>query len=230
MVGTPTYGATRDRVEEYFDRTATRTWERLTSDAPVSGIRQTVREGRDRMRAIMLSRLPDDLSGRRVLDAGCGTGAMTEELARRGAEVVAIDISPQLVAIARARIPEWLHERIEFATGDMLSDALGRFDHVLAMDSMIYYEAPDLGQALANLAGRTTHSIVFTVAPRTPFLMAFFAAGKLFPRSDRSPTMIPHAPRRIARETALKGGTGSVTPIGRVSRGFYISTCLEYRP
>jgi magnesium-protoporphyrin O-methyltransferase len=27
---------TRDRVETYFDRTATRTWERLTSDAPVS--------------------------------------------------------------------------------------------------------------------------------------------------------------------------------------------------
>ena len=30
MVATPTYGRTRDRVEEYFDRTATRTWERLT--------------------------------------------------------------------------------------------------------------------------------------------------------------------------------------------------------
>ena len=68
------YGATRARVEDYFDRTATRTWERLTSDAPVSRIRQTVREGRDRMRAPMLSRLPADLTGARVLDAGCGAG------------------------------------------------------------------------------------------------------------------------------------------------------------
>ena len=50
-------------------------WERLTSDAPVSRIRQTVREGRDRMRALMLSRLPEDLRGARVLDAGCGAGA-----------------------------------------------------------------------------------------------------------------------------------------------------------
>jgi hypothetical protein len=41
----------------------------------------------------------------RVLDAGCGTGAMTEELARRGAEVVAIDISPQLVDIAEKAHP-----------------------------------------------------------------------------------------------------------------------------
>jgi magnesium-protoporphyrin O-methyltransferase len=229
MVGTPTYGATRDRVEEYFDRTATRTWERLTSDAPVSGIRQTVREGRDRMRQIMLSRVPEDLSGRRVLDAGCGTGAMTEELAKRGAEVVAIDISPQLVGIARQRIPQSLHAHIEFTAGDMLSPDLGRFDHVMAMDSMIYYRDDDLGQAIAQLSERVAHSIVFTVAPRTPFLMTFFAVGKLFPRSDRSPTMIPHSPRRVAKKTSLHGASGSLDEIGRVSRGFYISTCLEYR-
>lgn len=61
------YSATRDRVEDYFDRSATKVWERLTSDAPVSRIRQTVREGRDRMRALMLSRLPEDLRGARVL-------------------------------------------------------------------------------------------------------------------------------------------------------------------
>jgi magnesium-protoporphyrin O-methyltransferase len=228
MVGTPTYGATRDRVEAYFDRTATRTWERLTSDAPVSGIRQTVREGRDRMRAIMLSRLPRDLSGRRVLDAGCGTGAMSEELARRGAQVVAIDISPQLVAIAERRLPHELAAHVSFSTGDMLSADLGTFDHVVAMDSMIYYEAPDLGRAVAHLAERLNHSMVFTVAPRTPLLMAFFGIGKLFPRANRSPTMIPHAPARIAQETALSGAAGSISEVERVSRGFYISTCLEY--
>ncbi|MFW5655439.1 MAG: magnesium protoporphyrin IX methyltransferase [Roseicyclus sp.] len=229
MVATPTYGATRDRVEHYFDRHATQTWERLTSDAPVSGIRQTVREGRDRMREIMLSRLPEDLHGHRVLDAGCGTGAMSQKLAERGAEVVAIDISPQLVGIARARMPEALQHRIDFRAGDMLAEDLGTFEHVVAMDSMIYYTADDLGQALAGLGRRVSGSIVFTVAPRTPFLMAFFAAGKLFPRSDRSPTMVPHAPRRIARKVAAHGATGSLTEIERVSRGFYISTCLEYR-
>ena len=45
------YNQTLSRVETYFDKTATKTWERLTSDAPVSRIRQTVRAGRDQMRA-----------------------------------------------------------------------------------------------------------------------------------------------------------------------------------
>lgn len=228
MVGTPTYDATRQRVEAYFDRTATKTWERLTSDAPVSGIRQTVREGRDRMRKIMLSRLPGDMTGMRVLDAGCGTGALTEIMALRGAEVVAIDISPQLVDIARKRLPEVLQPSVTFGAGDMLNPDLGRFDHVMAMDSMIYYEAPDLGRALAKLSERVEHSIIFTVAPRTPFLMAFWTLGRMFPRADRSPTMIPHAPLEIGKQTSLAGGTGSIHEVERVSRGFYISTCLEY--
>lgn len=218
------YSATLSRVEDYFDRSATKVWERLTSDAPVSRIRQTVREGRDRMRAIMLSRLPADLRGCRVLDAGCGTGLMTAELAARGADVVAVDISPQLIAIAEQRLTEDLRPRVTFASGDMTSAQHGRFDFVMAMDSLIYYRTPDIAAALGKLAQRTSGHVTFTVAPRTPFLMTFFTLGKAFPRADRSPTMIPQDWRAIARHT--KGG---VSRIERVSRGFYISECLEYR-
>ena len=223
MIETTTYGATRARVEDYFDRTATRTWERLTSDAPVSKIRQTVREGRDRMRAIMLSRLPADLAGARVLDAGCGAGQMTAELAARGADVVAVDISPQLVDIARARLPEQHADRVIFASGDMLSPDLGHFDFVVAMDSLIYYAEDDLTAALTGLAARTDGAVVFTVAPRTPFLMTFWGMGKLFPRSDRSPVMIPHSTARLAARV------DGLRAVERVSRGFYISECLEVR-
>jgi magnesium-protoporphyrin O-methyltransferase len=218
------YSATLSRVEDYFDRSATKVWERLTSDAPVSRIRQTVREGRDRMRAIMLSRLPADLRGCRVLDAGCGTGLMTAELAARGADVVAVDISPQLIAIAEQRLTDDLRPRVTFASGDMTCASHGRFDFVMAMDSLIYYRTPDIAAALRKLADRTTGHVTFTVAPRTPFLMTFFTIGKAFPRADRSPTMIPQDWRAIGRHAG-----GDVARIERVSRGFYISECLEYR-
>ena len=223
------YDATRARVETYFDKTATRTWERLTSEAPVSRIRQTVREGRDRMRALMLSRLPADLTGCRVLDAGCGAGQMTVELAQRGAEVVATDISPSLVDIAELRLPEEYRAQVRFTAGDMLRPALGRFDYVIAMDSLIYYDADDIGRALAQLERRTTRAIVFTVAPRTRMLMAMWYAGKLFPRTDRSPVMIPHDFEQLARAARQQGVGGLVRPVDRVSSGFYISQALEVR-
>jgi 2-polyprenyl-3-methyl-5-hydroxy-6-metoxy-1,4-benzoquinol methylase len=44
-----------------------------------------------------------DVGGRRILDLGCGEGGYARELARRGADVVAVDGSERLVEVARAR-------------------------------------------------------------------------------------------------------------------------------
>ncbi|NBZ86395.1 magnesium protoporphyrin IX methyltransferase [Stagnihabitans tardus] len=215
-----TYATTRARVEDYFDRKATTTWDRLTSEAKVSRIRQTVREGRDRMRALMLSRLPADLRGMRVLDAGCGTGLMTAELAARGAKVVAADISPKLIAIATERLDPSLKAKVRFHAGDMTDAKLGSFDHVMAMDSLIYYRPLDLAAALERLALRAP-KITFTVAPKTPLLMVMWNVGKLVPGGDRSPRMVPHDHAALSRDIP------GLTRIERVTSGFYISECLE---
>jgi ubiquinone/menaquinone biosynthesis C-methylase UbiE len=45
-----------------------------------------------------------DLGGRRVLDVGCGTGRLADELARRGAKVWGVDPSAEMLAEARARV------------------------------------------------------------------------------------------------------------------------------
>jgi len=229
-MSTATYLARRGQIETYFDRTAAATWQRLTSDAPVSGIRATVRAGRDRMRAILMDWLPQDLHGRRILDAGCGTGAMAVELARRGAHVVAIDLSPTLVSTARER---WASEpfsgTIAFRSGDMLDPSLGRFDHMVGMDSLIHYKATDVVRAIVGLADRVDRSFQFTFAPRTPMLSVMHAVGRLFPRGDRAPAIEPVGEAAIVR---LLGAEPSLSAwqIGRTQRvasGFYTSQALE---
>jgi len=224
-----TYDATRDRLETYFDRTAAETWARLTSEAPVSRIRATVRAGRDRMRATLLARLPAEMTGLTLLDAGCGTGALAIEAARRGATVTAVDIAPSLLEVARERLPADVAGRIRFLAGDMLDPGLGRFDHVVAMDSLIHYRTPDIAAALARLAGRTARSIVFTVAPSTPALQAMHLVGRAFPRADRSPAIVPVSAARLASALAPLSDW-RLAAAGRVRSGFYISEALEFLP
>jgi magnesium-protoporphyrin O-methyltransferase len=110
-------------------------------------------------------------------------------------------------------------------TGDMFDPGLGHFDHVVAMDSLIYYSAEDIGATLDRVSSRILTNMVFTVAPRTPLLMTMWRIGKLFPRRDRSPTMVPHQAAEIAKSTA-----GQIRDIDRVTSGFYISQALEFRP
>jgi magnesium-protoporphyrin O-methyltransferase len=224
-----TYRNRRGELETYFDRTAVEAWARLTSEAPVGRVRATVRAGRDEMRATLLSWLPQDLAGRRLLDAGCGTGALAVEAARRGAEVVAVDLSPTLVGIAAERTPLELRGRLQFRVGDMLSPALGRFDHVVAMDSLIHYRAEDMAAALAALAARAEVSVLSTFAPRTALLTAMHAVGRLFPRGDRAPAIEPiGAGALLARLAAQPGLEGfAVRRTHRVKRGFYISHAME---
>ncbi len=222
---TATYTRFRADLTTYFDRTAAQAWERLTSDAPVSGIRATVRAGRDRMRETLLSWLPADLSGCRLLDAGCGTGALAVEAARRGAEVVAIDVAGSLVDIARARAPAGL--AIDWRVGDMRDPALGRFDHVVAMDSLIHYPAADIVDVVRALTERTRGSTVFTFAPQTPLLMAMLGAGRLFPRGDRSPAILPVREARLRRRIEAALPAARLGRDQRISASFYTSHALE---
>lgn len=227
---TEAFAQRRGAIEAYFDRTALDAWKRLTSDAPVGRIRATVRAGRDRMRGLLLGWLPSDLRGARVLDAGCGTGSFSYDLARRGAKVVGVDVSARLIEIARTRRPRDLDGRsVEFRCGDMLDPSLGAFDFVVAMDSLIHYETRDTVAALAMLGGRTASQILTTVAPRTPALAAMHTVGRIFPRGNRAPAIVPaHIPklrRRIAEEPALAGWR--LGPSERVMSGFYVSQALS---
>jgi magnesium-protoporphyrin O-methyltransferase len=228
-MSTATFEQRRSQIEAYFDRTASAAWARLTSDQKLGRIRATVRAGRDQMRTTLLDCLDADLAGRRVLDAGSGTGAAAVALAARGAQVTAIDLSVTLINLARDRAGVPARGSLTFLVGDMTNPALGRFDHVVAMDSLIHYGCPDMVRILAGYAARTERSIVFTFAPRTRLLAVMHAIGRLFPRGERSPALEPVAERRLrdalAAEPAMNGWR--IARSSRVDSGFYISQAME---
>jgi len=86
---------------------------------------------------------------RSVLDAGCGTGRVARELARRGVDVVGIDLDPDMLATARRRSPE-----LEWVQADLASFDLGRtFDLIVAAGNVMILLTPRTEPAvLANLA------------------------------------------------------------------------------
>jgi magnesium-protoporphyrin O-methyltransferase len=83
--------------------------------------------------------------------------------------------------------------------------------------------------AIAGLTGRTNGPVVFTIAPKTPLLTAMWWAGKVFPKSDRSPAIQPHKTATIADELRKSGNKTRLREIGTISRGFYISQATEAR-
>ncbi|SEH34320.1 magnesium protoporphyrin IX methyltransferase [Magnetospirillum fulvum] len=229
---TANYQHRKGWLATYFDRTAADAWAKLTSDSPVSRIRETVRAGREEMRGTLMSWLPADMTGMRLLDAGCGTGLLAVEAARRGAEVVAIDLSPTLIGVAKERMPDDLAPgSIDFRSGDMLDPALGTFDYAVAMDSIIHYDTPDKVKVVAALAAMTRRAVLFTFAPRTPMLMLMHHAGKFFPRGDRGPSIVPVEESALLAKIATTSELAGWSP-GRTRRiltGFYKSQALELR-
>lgn len=84
-----------------------------------------------------------------VLDAGCGTGRVGRELARRGIHVVGVDIDPVMLATAQEKAPA-----VEWRLADLASVDLGRtFDAiVMAGNVMIFLTPGSEADVVANIA------------------------------------------------------------------------------
>ena len=91
------------------------------------------------------------LRGRRLLDVGCGTGKSFLPLLDEGWEVVGVDISPAMLALAESKVAG----RARLEVHDMRDlPQLGSFDLVWCLDDAINYllTAADLRAAVAGLA------------------------------------------------------------------------------
>jgi SAM-dependent methyltransferase len=85
-----------------------------------------------------------------ALDAGCGTGRVAIELARRGVDVVGVDADPEMVDAARRKAPDLPWRLVDLAELD-----LGRrFDLVVLAGNVVPYVTPDARTAAVARCAR----------------------------------------------------------------------------
>ncbi|MFP5291285.1 MAG: class I SAM-dependent methyltransferase, partial [Actinomycetes bacterium] len=89
-----------------------------------------------------------DVAGRRILDAGCGSGPLIAELGERGASVAGFDASPEMIRLARDRLGDEADLRVADLTRPLPYDD-GTFDDAVAMLVLHYLE--DWSRPLAEL-------------------------------------------------------------------------------
>lgn len=88
-----------------------------------------------------------------VLDAGCGTGRVAIELARRGHDTVGVDLDPTMLAAARAKAPE-----LVWIEADLVDLDLGRrFDAVVLAGNVCIFLSP--GTEAAAVARAAAHLV-----------------------------------------------------------------------
>ena len=104
---------------------------------------------------------------RSVLDAGCGTGRVGAELARRGVDVVGADVDPSMLATARRSMPD-----VTWVESDLAELDLGRsFDVVVMAGNVPLFTPP--GTQGAIVAGCARH-----LRPRGGLLITGFQLGR----------------------------------------------------
>ena len=88
---------------------------------------------------------------RSVLDAGCGTGRVGRELARRGLHVVGVDLDDVMLATARTKAPD-----VDWRLGDLATIDLGRrFDAIVMAGNVMIFVTP--GTEAAVVASMAAH-------------------------------------------------------------------------
>ena len=84
--------------------------------------------------------------GERILDLGCGTGALTAEIASRGAEILGVDRSEEMISQARKKFPALKFELLD--ARELRFDA--EFDAVFS-NAMLHW-IPQAEQVVAGVA------------------------------------------------------------------------------
>lgn len=170
-----------DRAETAkFDRLASRWWDPDGESRPLHDL-NPVRLAYIAERA--------SLAGARVLDVGCGGGLLSEALARAGANVTAIDLSPGVLDVARLHLFEsnLKVDYREVSVEALANDEAGTYDAIACMEMLEH--VPDPGSVVGACARllKPGGKVFFSTLNRTSAAFALAIVGaeyvmRLLPR------------------------------------------------
>jgi 2-polyprenyl-6-hydroxyphenyl methylase / 3-demethylubiquinone-9 3-methyltransferase len=165
------------------------------------------------------------LSGRRVLDVGCGGGILADAMARKGANVVGVDLASKALKVAElhaieAQTPNVVYR--EISAEDLAAEAAGTFDVVTCMEMLEHVPDPSsVVKACSTLVKPGGH-VFFSTINRNPKAFLFAVVG-----AEYVLNMLPrgtHDYAKFIRPSELSGFTRAAGLVQGAMRG------LEYNP
>jgi 2-polyprenyl-6-hydroxyphenyl methylase / 3-demethylubiquinone-9 3-methyltransferase len=153
------------------------------------------------------------LTGKRVIDVGCGGGVLAEAMATRGAEVTGIDLAGKPLRVAELHALESGTQVIyvETSTEAMAARAPASFDVVTCMEMLEHVPQPEQTVAACAVLARPGGSVFFSTINRNPkaFVLAIVGAEyvlNLLPRGthEYAKFLKPSELARHARAAGLE--------------------------
>lgn len=173
------------------------------------------------------------LSGTRVVDVGCGGGILADAMARRGADVLGIDLAEKSLKVAQLHALEAQTPRVAYRTvaaEDLATQEPGTFDVVTCMEMLEHVPDPaSVVRACAALA-KPGGTVFFSTINRNPRSFALAIVGAeyvlgLVPRGTHEYARFirPSELARFCREAGLELQCSSGLAYNPVSRRYRLT-------
>ncbi|MDM8569556.1 bifunctional 2-polyprenyl-6-hydroxyphenol methylase/3-demethylubiquinol 3-O-methyltransferase UbiG [Thiotrichales bacterium HSG1] len=154
-----------------FNSLASRWWDPESEFKPLHDINP--------LRMGYIERYENDLTGKKILDVGCGGGILSESMALRGAEVMGIDMSETPLSVAKLHLHEsGLKVDYQQITVEQLAaDSPNSFDMITCMEMLEHVPSPESVVTSCYKLLKTGGKAFFSTINRNPKSYLFAIIG-----------------------------------------------------